>query len=88
MGSSDVRLLPYKDLANRAVDVLIFKGFLVRLLGRVLALFRGFQKRVIAATQMGFNITPDPVNATGGSTTDVFSDPCGMPKFVLKFCTR
>jgi hypothetical protein len=88
MGSSDVRLLPYKDLANRAVDVLIFKGFLVSLLGRILALFRGFQKRVIAATQMSLYIAPDAVNATGGSATDVFSDPCGMLQFVLKFCTR
>lgn len=64
-------LLAHQYLTDGAVDVLVLKCLFICFLSGILTLLSSRQQSMVAATQMGFQVTPCPMNGSGDGPTDV-----------------
>lgn len=71
MGLLDVLLLALKDGAHGTADAGVFEGFFVGFFSCVFSLFGRFEKGVVAAAEVGFEVAPDAVDGSGSGSADV-----------------
>jgi hypothetical protein len=67
---------------------LLFEGVFIGLFGLILASFGGFEEGVVAAAEACFEITPDPVDGSGGSAGVVDIVLASAVEFVFEFCAE
>ncbi len=87
MRGKDVGLLLGEKLPN-GQGQLLFERVLIGLFGLIFALLRGFEKGVVAATQLRFQVSPDAMDGAGGGSGLLDVVLAEAMQFVFELCSE